>query len=122
MAAGLPTPRNDNAEVIADMALAMMAEVARLSEERAETIQVRICIHSGPAIAGVIGGRKVFYDVWGDTVNTAARMESHGVPGRIHVTAATKTLLEGRYAFSLRGTVEIKGIGPMETWWLDGVA
>ena len=120
VAAGLPVARKDHAEVIADMALAIQAKVAELSEELGEPIQLRIGIHSGPAIAGVIGTSKVFYDVWGDTVNTASRMESHGEPGRIQVTAASRALLEHTYAFEHRGPVEIKGIGPIETWWLTG--
>ena len=120
VAAGLPVAREDHAEVIADMALAMQAEVARLSEEMGEEVQLRIGIHSGPAIAGVIGTSKVFYDVWGDTVNTASRMESNGAPGRIQVTATSRALLEATYCFSPRGPVEIKGVGQMETWWLQG--
>ncbi|MEW9918288.1 adenylate/guanylate cyclase domain-containing protein [Marimonas sp. MJW-29] len=120
VAAGLPVARKDHAEIIADMALAMQAEVKRLSQELGEPIDLRIGIHSGPAIAGVIGTSKVFYDVWGDTVNTASRMESHGEPGRIQVTAATRALLADRYEFAPRGPVEIKGIGRIETFWLTG--
>lgn len=120
VAAGLPVARPDHAEIIADMALAMRAEVARLSEELGEPIDLRIGIHSGPAIAGVIGTSKVFYDVWGDTVNTASRMESHGEPGRIQVTAATAHLLRETHDFAPRGPIEIKGIGTVETCWLSG--
>ncbi|MBD3664758.1 adenylate/guanylate cyclase domain-containing protein [Sulfitobacter aestuariivivens] len=119
VAAGLPVAREDHAHIIADMALAMQAEVAQLSEELGERIALRIGIHSGPAVAGVIGTSKVFYDVWGDTVNTASRMESHGEPGRIQVTASTRALLEGHYQFERRGPIEIKGIGQIETWWLE---
>lgn len=119
-AAGLPVARDDHAEIIADMALAMQAEVVRLSEELDEPIQLRIGVHSGPAIAGVIGTSKVFYDVWGDTVNTASRMESHSEPGRIQVTAATRALLKDHFEFAPRGPVEIKGIGEIETFWLIG--
>lgn len=120
VAAGLPVARDDHAEIIADMALAMQAEVARLSTELGEPVDLRIGIHSGPAIAGVIGTSKVFYDVWGDTVNTASRMESHGEPGRIQVTAATQVLLKNQFNFTKRGPVKIKGIGEIETYWLTG--
>ncbi|MBD3664757.1 adenylate/guanylate cyclase domain-containing protein [Sulfitobacter aestuariivivens] len=120
VAAGLPVAREDHAAVIADMALAMQAEVVRLSEELGEPVDLRIGIHSGPAIAGVIGTSKVFYDVWGDTVNTASRMESHGEPGRIQVTEPTRLLLQDAFAFTERGPVEIKGVGIVKTWWLDG--
>lgn len=120
VAAGLPVAREDHAHIIADMALDMQAEVARLSEELSEPIVLRIGIHSGPAIAGVIGTSKVFYDVWGDTVNTASRMESHGEPGRIQVTTATQVLLKNQFNFTKRGLVKIKGIGEIETYWLTG--
>ena len=122
VAAGLPTARPDHAEIMADMALAMRQEVELLSEELGEQIDLRIGIHSGPAIAGVIGTAKVFYDVWGETVNTASRMESHGEPGRIQVTDTTQALLSEDFIFEKRGTVEIKGIGPIETWcfWWEG--
>lgn len=119
VAAGLPIARDDHAEVIADMALAMQQVVARLSVEMEEEVDLRIGIHSGPAIAGVIGTSKVFYDVWGDTVNTASRMESFGEPGRIQVTAPTMHLLKDKYYFTRRGLVDIKGIGQVETWWLQ---
>lgn len=120
VAAGLPVARADHAEVIADMALAMQRAAVRLSEELGEELGLRIGIHSGPAIAGVIGTSKVFYDVWGDTVNTASRMESHGEPGKIQLTVATRAILKGTFAFTPRGPVAIKGVGQMETWWLDG--
>lgn len=83
-------------------------------------MQLRIGLHAGPSVAGVIGHQKLFYDVWGETVNTASRMESHGEPGRIQVTAAARAELEGDYALEPRGVVEIKGIGRVETWWLIG--
>ena len=120
VAAGLPVAREDHAEIIADMALAMQAETVKLSQEMGEPVALRIGLHSGPAVAGVIGTSKVFYDVWGDTVNTASRMESHGEPGRIQVTQATRAALAGTYAFEPRGKVSIKGIGEVETFWLAG--
>ena len=122
VAAGLPAARADHAEVVADMALDMQAAAARLRREMGDDVSLRIGIHTGPAVAGVIGTSKVFYDVWGDTVNTASRMESHGEPGRIQVTSATRELHKRRYAYAPRGPVEIKGIGEVETWWLTGPA
>jgi adenylate cyclase len=104
------------------MAFAMQSAVQDLSVKMGEQVQLRIGIHSGPAIAGVIGTSKVFYDVWGDTVNTASRMESHGEPGRIQVTAATKAVLGDTFTFAPRGPVEINGIGVIKTFWLVGRA
>jgi hypothetical protein len=83
---------------------------------------MRIGVNSGPVVAGVIGASKFIYDLWGDTVNIASRMESHGVTGAIHVTRATWKILKNDYEFESRGTVEIKGKGPMETWLLRGRA
>jgi class 3 adenylate cyclase len=83
-------------------------------------MQIRVGMHVGPGIGGVIGLKKFIYDVWGDTVNTASRMESHGVPGRIQVTDGTAERLRDRYRFERRGTVEVKGKGPVETWFLVG--
>lgn len=120
VAAGLPVARDDHAQVIADMALAMRGEVLKLSEQMGEEVQLRVGIHSGPAIAGVIGTSKVFYDVWGDTVNTASRMESHGEVGRIQLTAETKNRLGDAYQFTERGPVDIKGKGRINTFWLIG--
>jgi len=122
VAAGLPTPCGDPVHRAAELALDMLAETRAISAEFPGGVAVRIGLHSGPAVAGVIGNRKLFYDVWGETVNTASRMESHGEPGRIQVTGAAKAELEGDYAFARRGTVEIKGMGPVETWWLTGRA
>ena len=122
VAAGLPAARDDHAFVIADMALALQAAVADLGDEMGETVNLRIGIHSGPAIAGVIGTSKVFYDVWGDTVNTASRMESQGEPGRIQLTAETRHLLGDDYVFQSRGLIDIKGKGQIETFWLLGRA
>ncbi|MDP6343264.1 MAG: adenylate/guanylate cyclase domain-containing protein [Alphaproteobacteria bacterium] len=122
VAAGLPRPRQDHATAVAELALEMLAACARLSDELGQAVEVRIGIHTGPVVAGVIGTRKFFYDVWGDTVNTAARMESHGEPGRIQVTEAARAALGEAYAFEARGPVEIKGKGRIETWWLTGRA
>jgi adenylate cyclase len=119
-ASGLPAPREDHAEAIADMALEMGAEVERCAAESGLSLEVRIGIDTGPVIAGVIGRAKFIYDLWGDTVNTASRMESHGVPGAIQVTERAYELLRNRYDMSHRGTIEVKGKGPMSTYLLLG--
>lgn len=122
VAAGMPVARSDHAQVAADMALAMLDVTRRLTREAGQQIDVRIGLHSGPAVAGVIGTRKVFYDVWGDTVNVASRMESSGQGGRIQVTGDTKDRLGAEYTFEPRGDIEIKGKGIVETYWLTGKA
>jgi class 3 adenylate cyclase len=119
---GLPEPTDDHAERIADMALALQDELLRLATNAPNPITCRMGIHLGPAVAGVIGSKKFIYDVWGDTVNTASRMESHGIPNRIQVTEPVHRKLAGKYRFESRGTIEVKGKGPMETWFLLGKA
>lgn len=120
VAAGMPTPIGKPVQRIAEMALDMQRATREMSQEFPEGLQVRIGLHSGPAVAGVIGNNKLFYDVWGETVNTASRMESHGEPGRIQVTGPAYEELEKDYLFEPRGTVDVKGMGPVETWWLLG--
>ena len=120
--AGLPEPRPDHAVRAAGMALAMHAATARVSAEMGEELSLRIGLHSGPAVAGVIGRRKFTYDMWGDTVNTASRMESHGLPGTIHCTEATAALLLGAFKLQARGAMEIKGKGEMHTFLVLGPA
>jgi guanylate cyclase len=120
VAAGLPEPRNDHVEATARMALAMRDEIAAIGERTGQSwLAVRIGIDTGPAVAGVIGRRKFIYDLWGDTVNTASRMESHGVPGEIQVTAHVADALGPGFALRARGVIDVKGKGPMATFLLD---
>jgi adenylate cyclase len=120
VAGGLPTPREDHAEAIADLALEMGAEVERCAKESGRSLEVRIGIDTGPVVAGVIGRAKFSYDLWGDTVNTASRMESHGIPGAIHITDRAYEQLRDRYDLRQRGTIEVKGKGAMRTYLLLG--
>lgn len=117
---GLPTPRADHAEAIAEMALDMQAEITRFNLRRGHDCDIRIGINTGPVVAGVIGTKKFIYDLWGDTVNVASRMESHGLPGEIQVTAATYERLKQRYRFHSRGPIHVKGKGDMEAYLLTG--
>ena len=115
---GLPLRQANHAQAIASMALEMQTEMLRLNQVMGEPLEIRIGIHTGPVVAGVIGIRKFIYDLWGDTVNVASRMESHGQPGFIQVTEATYDLLKNDYVLQSRGTIEVKGRGLMHTYWL----
>jgi adenylate cyclase len=115
--AGAPEPRSDHAEAALAFSEAMLAEAADWRRDNDLDLQVRIGLASGEVVGGVIGSRRALFDLWGDTVNTAARMESSGVPGRIHLAASTRTLLGGAYAFEER-KVDVKGLGMMTTYLL----
>jgi class 3 adenylate cyclase len=112
--------RESHAADVADMALAMLDGLSAYGEAQHLDLQMRVGIQVGPAVAGVIGLKKFIYDVWGDTVNTASRMESTGMPGRIQVTRATRDRLADEFEFESRGLVAVKGKGEIETWFLLG--
>lgn len=116
--AGIPEPNEHHAQAAVSYAEAMLQAVARFNMTHDVQFKVRIGLNSGPVVAGVIGTHKFIYDLWGDTVNVAARMESHGVPNRIHLSSATFALLRESHAMEERGTIEVKGKGSMLTYLL----
>ena len=120
VAGGLPEPRPDHAVAVADMALQMIDVVATTGRTLGVPLEVRIGVHSGAVVAGVIGKHKFIYDVWGDTVNTAHRMESHGEANRVQISAATHHRVRDAFRCEARGPQEVKGKGMMETYFLEG--
>jgi len=114
-AAGAPQPRDDHAQAALGFARAILSEVAGWRQANGIDLEARVGLASGRVVGGVIGTRRILFDLWGDTVNTAARMESSGVPGRIHLAASTRSLLTGPEAFEER-QIEIKGLGSMTTY------
>ena len=115
---GLPEVRVDHAAIIADMALEMQAAIVKINKTTQQNFAIRVGINTGSVVAGVIGTKKFIYDLWGDTVNTASRMESHGKPGQIQVTENTYKILRDRYEFEDKGLIPVKGKGEMKVFWL----
>lgn len=120
VAGGVPLPRPDHAEAVVEMAIAMRQEIKKFSRETNKPLRLRIGINTGAVVAGVIGLKKFSYDLWGDAVNVASRMESQGLPGKIQVTEETYHLLQHKYCFEQWGKVNIKGKGEMTTYLLVG--
>jgi len=118
--AGLPEPRADYAEAIADFALDLQKTAHGLSGPDGNHVEIRIGFHCSSLIAGVIGESRFLYDMWGDTVNVASRMESLCAPGKIQASDAARDILADKFTFELRGSVEVKSRGDMQTWWLTG--
>jgi guanylate cyclase len=121
VAAGVPTPRPDHARALALMGLDMLRAVRADDEVGHLGLELRIGINSGPVVAGVIGRKRFLYDLWGEAVNTASRMESHGTPGRIQITHATYALLADEFECEPRGAISVKGKGEVEAWYLIGL-
>ncbi|AEI82270.1 response regulator containing an adenylate cyclase effector domain (plasmid) [Cupriavidus necator N-1] len=119
-ASGLPMPADDHAERAAHMGLDMIESLEEFSKRSGHSLQLRVGINSGAVVAGVIGRRKFIYDLWGDAVNIASRMESHGVAGRVQVTEATRQRLGKSFKVEERGTIAAKGLGELRTWFLIG--
>jgi adenylate cyclase len=117
---GVPEALPDHAGALANLALDIRDALAGLVDPKGRAVPVRIGIASGPVVAGVVGTRKFFYDVWGDAVNTASRMESTGEAGKIQVAPTTRELLADRFELEERGVIEVRGKGPMRTWFLIG--
>jgi len=120
VAAGIPLPRDDHAVIIAELALQMRDVLSQVNQQLDMDLNIRIGINSGPVVAGVIGKKKFSYDLWGDSVNTASRMESHGIPGEIQTSQATYDLIKDKFVLEDRGEINVKGKGLMQTYLLKG--
>ena len=118
VAAGVPTPRTDHAHALALMGLDMLEAMRSDDEVGRPGLELRVGMNSGPVVAGVIGRKRFLYDLWGDAVNTASRMESHGTAGRIQITRATYELLADDFECESRGPIAVKGKGEVEVWYL----
>lgn len=121
-AGGLPEPLDDHAVRVVDLGMAMLSELERLNERLGLSLQIRVGIHSGAVVGGVIGSRKFAFDLWGDTVNVANRLERAGVPGCIHLSEATSRLVRDRYTSQPRGSVELRGRGSIQSYLITGAA
>lgn len=117
--AGLPEPNPRHAHLAAEAALEMQTALQRFNLSHKYQLELRVGLHSGPVVAGVIGQRKFVYDLWGDVVNVAARMESHGLAGKIQITEASRQLLQGAFEITTRGTIPVKGKSDMSVYWLS---
>jgi class 3 adenylate cyclase len=124
VASGVPRPRADHAQALARLALEMLEYSCSSSKLKDKPFQLRIGINSGPVVAGVIGRKKFQYDIWGEAVNTASRMESQGLPGKIQITQVTYDKIKDTFTCQPRGAIPVKGVGEMNTWFLlnDGAA
>jgi adenylate cyclase len=120
VASGVPEPRADHAIALAGMAVEMNDYLHHRPSTKQTDLKFRIGMNSGPVVGGVIGNTKFHYDIWGDAVNTASRMESHGLPGKIQITSEAYELLRDDFVCERRGMVDVKGKGMMETWFLEG--
>jgi class 3 adenylate cyclase len=118
VASGVPRPRPDHAKAMACMALEMNAYTQTISDKCGYPIQFRIGINSGPVVGGVIGRRKFVFDIWGDAVNIASRMESQGVPGKIQIAQPLYEQISDQFCCEYRGKIPVKGWGEMDTWFL----
>ena len=120
MVSGVPEPRADHAVAVVDAGFALLDAMDSFNRAHGTQLQIRIGVNSGPVVAGVIGMHKFTYDLWGNTVNVASRMESTGVPGRIHVSPSTARHLQEHFVLEARGSVAVKGIGEVETFFVQG--
>jgi adenylate cyclase len=118
VAGGLLENHGDHLGAVADMGLAMLESVRLASRRLDEALQIRIGIHVGPVVAGIIGTHKFIYDIWGDTVNTASRLESNGAAGAVNVSCEVYRRLQGEFDFESRGMVDLKGKGPTDVYFL----
>jgi class 3 adenylate cyclase len=118
--AGAPTLRPDRVAAVADMAFGMQEVLARFNENHDPPFSIRIGLHTGAIAAGIIGKHRFLYDIWGDTVNTASRIESYSEPGRVHVSAEVAAVLAPDFELESRGIMDIRGKGEVETFFLNG--